>query len=258
MTARRPVCSGVAGHSSGFSLLELLLAAALAALLIMGLAQIVAAASAAGSLQRNQAQILDHARLAIGVLSRAIREAGFRPEPWNDASATAALTGDNVDGASNTSDRLAVRAWSDLNCFDNRNPDVDSEGNPLFYIRESVFDVAGAGNLTRLCRYGPSPAEMTTQVQRQGLVPGVESFQVLYGEDGDADGNVERWVPAGQWSHARRILGIRIGLLLASEDAVVEPAAAQMQVLGGTVVTPPDGKLRRAFEFAVSLRGRLP
>jgi type IV pilus assembly protein PilW len=246
------------GCRAGFSLLELLLAAALAAVLMLGLVHIVTAASAASELQRNQAQIQDHARHAIGILSRAIREAGFSPEPWSDDYPPLGLTADNLDGASVTGDRLAVRAWSDLNCFDSRNPDRDSEGNPRFYIRESVFDLSGDQNLARLCRYGPNPAEMTTQVRRQGLLTGVESFQLLYGEDADSDGNVERWVPAGQWSDSRRVLGVRIGLLLASDDAVEEPAATSVQVLDTPVTTPPDGRLRRVFEFAASLRGRLP
>ena len=258
MRPRRTHSPALARLCSGLSLLELLLAVALAALLILGLVQIVAAASAAGSLQRNQALVQEHARLAIGVLSRAVRESGFNPEPWSDAFSPVALTGESLDSASATGDRLALRTWSDLNCFDNRNPDLDEEGNPRFYIRESVFDVTNGHSLARLCRYGPSIADMTTQVGRQGFLPGVESFQVLYGEDDDGDGNVERWVKAGQWSDARRILGVRVGLLLASEDAVVPPVAAQTQVLDVTAATPPDGRLRRVFEFAASLRGRLP
>jgi len=256
--ARQPHCSGIRFFSTGLTLLELLLAMALAALLILGLAQIVAAASAAGSLQRNQAQIQDHARLAIGVLSKAIREAGYRPEPWDDDFSPMAFPSENLDGASAAGDRLVLRTWSDLNCFGNRNPSLDGEGNPRFYIRESLFDVTTAHDLARRCRYGPGPGEMTTQIRRQGLLPGVESFQVLYGEDGNGDGNIERWVTAGEWSDARRILGVRIGLLLASDDAVVEPEARQLQVLDATTTVPADGRLRGVFEFAASLRGRLP
>jgi prepilin-type N-terminal cleavage/methylation domain-containing protein len=257
MIATGRVCPILIQPNSGFSLLELLIAAALAAALIAGLVQIVAAASAAGSLQRNQAQIQDHTRFAIGVLARAIRETGYDPEPWSDAYAPVGLGSGNLDGATASGDRLAVRAWSDLNCFDNRNPDRDSDGHPRFYIRESIFDMTGDRSLARLCRYGPSAGEMTTQVQRQGMLPGVESFQVLYGEDGDADGNIERWVPAGQWSDPARILGVRVGLLLASEDAVADPAATQWQVLDVSAAGSADGRLRRAVDFAASLRGRL-
>ena len=88
----------------------------------------------------------------------------------------------------------------------------------------------------------------------------VESFQVLYGEDADLDGNIERWVAAGQWSDPQHVLGIRIGLLLASENAVADqqtiPPAEPLRILDATVTPPADGKLRRVVEFAVALRGR--
>lgn len=251
-------CGGVPRYRSGFTLLELLLATTLATVLILGLVQIVAAASAAGSLQRNQAQIQDHARFAIGILSRTIREAGFRPEPWNTAYAEEALNERTLDGVTVSGDRLVVRAWSDLNCFDSRNPDVDSAGQPRFYLRETVFDLSGDRSLTRLCRYGPGAADLTTEVKRQGLVPGVESFQTLYGEDTDRDGNIERWVTAGQWSDPQRVLGVRLGLLFASEESVVESLPQHHRVLDTFTSSAADGKLRRVFEFAVAIRSRLP
>jgi hypothetical protein len=95
-------------------------------------------------------------------------------------------------------------------------------------------------------------------VQRQGLVPGVESFQLLYGEDADQDGNIEHWVTASQWSDPQRVLGVRIGLLFASEESVVEPLTQQHRVLDTFTSSAADGKLRRVFEFAVAIRGRIP
>jgi prepilin-type N-terminal cleavage/methylation domain-containing protein len=258
MIARRDAPCADSGHGSGFTLLELLLAMALAALLILGLVQIVSATSTAGSLQSNQAQILDHARFAIAVLSEAVRQAGYRPEPWNGAYGPEALTPQTANGVTANGDRLAVRSWSDLNCFDNRNPELDSDGHPRFYLRESVFDLSRDYGLTRLCRYGPDAADLTTQIRRQGMVPGVESFQVLFGEDGDLDGNIERWVTAGQWGDPRRVLGIRIGLLFASEQAVVEPLTQEYEVLDAVATATADGKLRQVFDFTVAIRGRTP
>lgn len=246
------------GRITGFTLLELLLTLALTVLLILGLVQIVSATSTAGSLQRNQAQIQDHARFAIAVLSRAVRQAGYRPEPWNVAYGPEALTPQTANGVTATGDRLAVRSWSDLNCFDKRNPELDSEGHPRFYLRESVFDLSRDYGLTRLCRYGPNADVLTTQIQRQGMVSGVESFQVLYGEDGDRDGNVERWVTAGQWGDPERVVGVQIGLLFASEQAVVEPLTQEYEVLDAAATAAADGKLRQVFDFTVAIRGRTP
>lgn len=245
-----------ASLSRGMTLIELLVATAVAALLILGLVTIASATSAASLLQRNQAQLQDNVRYATSLVSRAVRQAGFSPEPWDDGFGREALTAASVDGGPGSSDRLAVRTWSDRNCFENRNPDLDEAGEPLFYLRESEFDLTGNKNLAHLCRYGPSPADLTTQISRQGVVAGIESFQVLYGEDADGDGDIERWVTAGAWSDPGRVLGIRIGLLAVSEDAVGEPAARDYDVLDVIESRPADGKLRHVYQFAAAIRGR--
>ena len=240
----------------GMTLIELLVATALAALLILGLVTIVSATSAASLLQRNQAEVHDNARYALDFMARSVRQAGFSPQPWDDAFSSEALTAETAEGGPGSSDRLVLRSWSDRNCFENRNPDLDPDGEPLFYIRESLFDLTGDKHLAHRCRYGPSPAELTTQIARQGLVRGIESFQVQYGEDANADGNIERWVKAGEWSDPAHILGLRIGLLAASEDNPAEPVANEYQVLDATVSRPPDGRLRRVFSIAAAIRGR--
>lgn len=242
----------------GMTLVELLLAAALSALLVLGLVQITSAASRASALQRNQAQLQEHARFASDLLSGAVREAGFRPRPWDGEHPVDALAETSQDAVSTRGDRLALRSWSDRNCFDNRNPERDADGRALFYLRESSFDLTADGHLAHQCRYGPTNADLVTQIRRQGLVPGVEAFQVLYGEDTDGDGQVERWVRAGEWGDAGRVLGLRADLLLASEEAVVEPTARDWDVLGQVVRSPADGRARRLLRVAAAIRGRLP
>jgi type IV pilus assembly protein PilW len=242
--------------ATGMTLIEVLLALALGCFLVLGLVQIVAAASSASLLQRNQAELLDRARFAIGTVGRSVRQAGYRPEPWNSTYSSEALGDGSLDGASlAVGDRLQLRGWSDRNCFDNRNPDRDVSGRPRFYLRESQFELTTEGSLAHTCRYGPGPDNLTTQIARQGLVPGVEAFEVLYGEDADADGNIDRWLRAGQWADAGSVLGLRVGLLLASDDAVAEPATATFDVLGSPLQAPADGRLRRLFDFALAIRG---
>ena len=251
----RPANHGCAARP-GMTLVELLVATAVAAVLVLGLVTIASATSAASQLQRNEAQLQDNVRYAANLLSRAVRQAGFSPAPWDEAFRREALTAESANGGPGSGDRLAVRTWSDRNCFENRNPDLDDAGQPLFYLRESVFDLTGSKNLAHECRYGPTPADLTIQIRRQGVVPGIESFQVLYGEDEDGDGAIERWVTAGAWGDPALVLGIRIGLLAVSEDAVGEPAAHDYEVLDVTESRPADGRLRRVFQFAAAIRGR--
>ena len=240
----------------GILLTELLLAVLLSAFLVIGLVQIVSAARSSFRLQENEAQVQENGRHAIATLGELISQAGFSPQPWNESFTSQALTPDTQDRVSSRSDRIALRSWSNLNCFDNRNPIEDESGEPAFFIRESVFDLNSRRDLTHTCRYGPTDAEFTTQVRRQGFIRNVESFQALYGEDRDNDGNIDRWVRGGEWSDESQILGVRLGLLLNSSDVVVEQAAQDFSVLDFQYRTRADGKLHRLFEITAAIRGR--
>ena len=243
-------------RANGMTLLELMIALGLAAMLSVGLVQIASAAASSTRLQRNQAQIQENARLAITMISRYVREAGFNPRPWDVNLPEMGWDGGSIESASINSDRLVVRSWSDRNCFDNRNPKTDPEGLPAFYIRVSSFELNSSHGLTWECRYGPSLTELVTQVRRQGLVQNVDSFQALFGEDTNQDHVVDRWVKAGHWNQATGISGVRLGLLLSSEDRVSEPVKYTFPVLDATARSRADGKLRRVFEFAAAIRSK--
>jgi type II secretory pathway pseudopilin PulG len=243
------------GYGAGLTLVELLVALALAALLLTGMVQITSAASASAQLQRNQAQVQENVRLANRALSRAIHQAGYNPQPWNPAFSLVALAETSADNVTPRGDRLVVRFWSDRNCFDNRNSEVDSAGNPRFFVRESTFDVTASRSLTHQCRYGPSLSELTTQIRRQGFINEIEAFHVLFGDDSDRSGGIDAWVKAGQWSHASNVTGVRVGLLASSEDPLLGPRDLALDVLDATVNKSAERKLYRAFEFTAAIRG---
>lgn len=228
----------------------------LTAMLLIGLVQLATAAGSATRLQDNQATLQDRARYAANLMSDSISQAGFSPEPWNRDFGQSAIGPGTADGFSANSDRLVVTSWSDRNCFDNVNPERSAEGKPLFFIRESTFDLNSSKHLARTCRYGPAATELITQVRRQGLVPGVESFQCLFGEDMDADGNVDRWVQAGQWQDERQVIGVRVALLISGPDPVVPPATKSYDVLDTRKTAPADGKLRELIGLTLAIRGR--
>jgi hypothetical protein len=238
------------------SLTELLIAMLLTAMLLLGLVHFASAAGVSRRLQDNQARLQDQARTAVRLLGDAIGEAGFDPAPWSgDYPLDDAFAG-SADDTSARSDRLVVRGWSDRNCFDNLNPVSGADGRPAFFLRESTFDLNDGGQLTRSCRYGPSATELTVQIRRQGKVPGVDGFQLLFGIDGDDDGNAERWVRAGGWAHPARVLGVRLGLLLRGADPVAERTSLDHTVLDRLITSPADGHLRLPLEFTVAVRGQ--
>lgn len=238
------------------SLLELMISLALSALLVIGLVQVASAAASSTRLQRNQAELQENARLAVTVISRFVREAGFSPEPWNPGFGLPGLPAENAGSLPGGSDRVAVTSWSDLNCFDNRNPELNALGQPKFHIRKVVFDLNSSKGLAWECLYGPSEAELVAQIRRQGLIENVDSFQALYGEDTNGDGFIDRWVQAGQWESPGQILGMKIGLLLGSADRVAERRSRSFGVLDAVIDRQADGRLRRVFEFAVAIRSR--
>jgi prepilin-type N-terminal cleavage/methylation domain-containing protein len=242
---------------AGFTLLELTIALLLSAVVLLAVVQLVSSAGAATSLQDNQATLHDRLRYAERLLGRAISEAGYAPQPWNPAFSVSAVTAETADAVTTRGDRLAVRGWSDRNCFDNLNPDRDAAGNARFYLRENRFDLNSSGQLARQCRFGPSADELVTQVRRQGLVPGVEAFQLLFGLDEDGDGSIERWARPGEWADERSILAVRAGLLLAAPGSVAGAEAAAFTILGAPVRTPADGRLREALEITRTLRSRV-
>ena len=242
---------------SGFTLLELLIALLLSTLALAAIVQFVTSAGGATQLQDNQAVLHDRVRYAERLLGRAIGEAGYSPRPWDLSLSIPAVTEETADAATSGGDRLVVQAWSDRNCFDNLNPDRDAAGNALFYLRRNRFDLNSSGQLTRQCRYGPSEDDLVTQIRRQGLVPGVEAFHLLFGLDQDGDGTVERWTPAGGWSEEHQVRAVRAGLLIAGPDAVVEAEVGSFTVLDSTVRTRADGRLREVLEMTRALRSRV-
>ena len=245
------------GQQTGLTLLELLVAAMLATLLLLGLVKLVTVAGSAARLQDNQASLHDQARYASGLLATAIHQAGYAPDPWETTTVLTAIAPGTADGGVGRSDRLVVQSWSDLNCFDNTNPVRDGDGRPRFYLRESTFDMNGSGHLARTCRYGPSRTELVSQVRRQGLVPGVESFQLLFGDDSNGDGSVDRWVRAGDWSGEAAVLAIRAGLLISGPDAVADSRPESFGLLDTIVDAGNDGRLRKTIEFTSVLRSHV-
>lgn len=240
----------------GMTLLELMVTTALTAILMTGLVHFASAAGSSNRLMENQALLQDQLRVSRRVLARVIMQAGFNPHPWDTSHSLEALGDGTANAYSGRNDRLVVREWSDRNCFDNLNPVKSTDDQPAFHIRESTFDVSTDKHLTRDCRYGPSAADLVVQIRRQGLVPGVESFQLLFGEDSDGTGNIDRWTRAQEWENKDSVAGIQVGLLLASGDAVVEPASARFTVLDETKASRADGKLRLGAEFVFAMRGK--
>ncbi len=87
------------------------------------------------------------------------------------------------------------------------------------------------------------------------MVDGIESLQILYGEDTDSDGMPDRYRKADQvaaWENAKTV---RIGLLVRTPENVDPERDTRVYGVTGTAVGPfNDNRQRRVFTATVQLR----
>lgn len=242
-------------EAGGFTLLELMIVLLLVSLVSLGVLQVTQAATGSFRLQHNLSALQENARFALQTIRAEASQAGFRHRPWQAETLIAAVEG-STDNVSSRGDLLVLQRWSDRNCYDNGNPVSDTNGRPQFYLRISSFAISASGQLSLDCRYGPGPDSLVRQVNRLGLVENVTSMQLLFAEDSDADGSADRWVRAGNWSDESSVLGVQLGLLLASPERVNPPSSGFAEVLDENIELQPDGRLRKTFEISVSIEGR--
>jgi len=115
-------------------------------------------------------------------------------------------------------------------------------GKPSLYVYESSCGIGGACGVVN------------------ELIEGVDSMQILYGEDrqgGGAnefdqdnrdgrDGFVDRYISADQVTDFRDVLAVKIGILVRSSDAALDVAnAPSFELLDQITITPPDDRRQR-------------
>lgn len=146
-------------------------------------------------------------------------------------------------------------------------------GHAALYRGEAVayYVANGAGGRRALWRARWNAAGTP---QAEELVEGIESIQLLYGQDRSAavdnpSGYIESQNVASNASlgvattvageqNWRRVGLVRVGILASSPDAAAVPqASAGLSALGVTFTTPNDSRMRAAYESTVALRNRL-
>lgn len=285
----------------GFSLLELMVAMALGLLISAAAIQLFLANQVSLNFQRGMNDVQANGRFAIDQMVHDIRVAGLSPSsaattsqgsvvglPFQavdipslpntstalnrNATATASGTG-SVPGLLSDSDQLVVQYLA-------LNDTVDCEGNAVaagrfLVARYFIRDDNGVPALA--CDGGNHDGNTLDTAVGRGygdagavLLPGVNSFQVLYGVDdrivtgaGNGAARIARYVDAATYNALAAprptILAVRIGLYLRSMDraSTSPPPAANVMVLDQTIPAanvPADGFLRRLFVTTISLR----
>jgi len=247
----------VARYSGGFSLMELLIAIFLSTVLTGGVAQLMASSTTAYGLQLGQSGLEESRQYARDVLLSHITQAGYQAEPWSSQTRLPAITAESTNNVSNKGDHLGLQRWSRYNCYGTENPVRDADNMPAFFLLKVRFSINTAKNLAIRCSYGPDASQLKIQINNFGLIENVESLQVLYAEDSDADQIADRWVTAQSWQKESGIKAVKLALLLSTRQIFEKPVSHSVALLDETFITPADGHLRKVTTLTGAIRGRI-
>lgn len=304
-------------HQRGVGVVEIMIALAISLVILLAITRAYIAGSQTQSAQTDATRLNESARYAIGILSDAIKKAGFRnvwtgtasglqevcnegkgvriiegkndPITLNPAQ-TNVLLGGTGTAIANKSDALRVRYYGDSN--PNPAPGVgdswqqvrDCQGFELspntmtvdtFYV---ALDASNEPTLFCMTTNPNNPNGITVPPKPLPLVSGVESLQILYGEETNGPTNfydrvVDHYVPwdlLTSTNNPDNILSVKISVVVRSpkdvatssrtqafnhfsSPAVTYPAATNND--NGAIFTPPvDRRLRQMFSSEVAVR----
>jgi type IV pilus assembly protein PilW len=289
----------------GVTLVELMIAIAIGLLVIV---TILAVYLSGTNVQRAQSDTVDfneNARFAFDLIEHEFMKAGFR-NTWETGSTghnfcatgatgsaflgrndpttinptTADFSGGTQVAVLNKSDVLRVRFYGESTGA--TAPVNDCQGYPVtagHLIEDTLYVAADANNNdepTLFC----NTQDLTAATAHDGTLPmvaGVESLQLLYGQDTDADGSINSYLP---WDNTvtsatagaaavDNILSIKISAVIRSANAVTTdtrtanlpmyhfgssyPSAANAD--GGAVFqAPADRRIRKIFSAESAFR----
>ena len=100
--------------------------------------------------------------------------------------------------------------------------------------------------------------------QAEELLEGIESMQILYGEDTDSDTQAERYLTANNVTTWNDVISVRLGLLVHSPDQTNAVNDTNTYVVAGTPIADTvtaithdgDRRLRYSFTSTVKMRNR--
>lgn len=281
-------------RAKGFTLIELMVALAIGLLITLVVLQAYLSGVGTQRAQTDAARAQESSRIAFDLLSHSLRQAGYknpkapgfgycdstiqRIATINDP-ATINPTAANLVGSTvtvvNNSDAVKVRYFGEglpVSPFTTDNSIRDCLGNPVAtnsQVEDTLFVATDANNNE------PTLYCYTTNDTARGNVPlvaGIESMQLLYGEDTDGDGIINRYIHGGSISAPNNIRSVKLSIIARTPGtAAVDRSARNIDHFGtdysGYVAqaadkpiftTPADGRTRRHTTTTIALRNLCP
>lgn len=254
----------------GLSLVELLVALALAMLLIAGFLQIFMSVRSTYAAIEALARVQENGRFALDVLTQHARQAGYRdpghlerPSPLLPAGAACSLSdrrfcsvdrdasllagqGGEVGDQLGFTYQPALTGSVRLNCLGNV---VGNQEVILTRLFTRMTEQAN-GQLT-----GALWCQSSGTGAGEGeLVEGVDAFQVQYGIG--SEGQVRRYARASEVGDWNQVIALRLAVLVNSQTPLPDPLdpSRQYYLLDAGPYQFTDNRLRQVFTTTVLLR----
>jgi type IV pilus assembly protein PilW len=242
-------------RQSGISAIEILIGMAVGLVLLVGMGSMVVGSRQTSRTERNLLEMQATGRIALDVLSREVRKAGFRSNrklsladafPVAAAPFTAAaavVVGVVGDSGVNVRFQGSGDTWTS-----------DCLGNAVG-ANQDIWETVWLQGGELQCRV----RNLTTNTdQTLALIPQVEAIAVTYGVDTSNDGFADVYRTSATVADWTRVASVKIELrVVSTEDALADAPQPYLEP-DGTVVTPADRRLRRNFATVVALRNLLP
>ena len=285
-------------RAKGFTLIELMVALVIGLLVTLVVLQAYLGGLGTQRAQTDAARAQESSRIAFDLLAHSLRQAGYKNpkapglgfcdstteriatinDPATISPTAATLVGSAV-AIVNNSDAVKVRYFGEglpVAPFTTDNSIRDCLGNPVApnVLAEDTFFVAADANNNN----EPTLFCYTTNDATRGNVPlvaGVESMQILYGDDNDADGIVNRYIRGGiaNVSAPNNVRSVKLSIIARTPGASAVDRSAQAIDHFGTAysgvitpnsvderifTTPSDGRTRRHTSTTIALRNLCP
>lgn len=285
----------------GLGLTELMIGITLGMLILLAIVRLYMASLDARQAESDVAQLNDSARAAFDVVGAAVRKAGYR-SPFGTTAplpvfcggaaagampgAGAALLGKNAPGTidpanptlggstltlASGSDVLRVRYFGSTTADEAAVRDCLGNAVATGALVEDTFYVANdPANGNQPALFCHSMVVNATPPLTAGtaapLAAGVETLQLLYGEDTDGDGVVNRYLPwASGTTIADNLLSVRVALVVRASSQGNAAKTSNFALFGPDYATSSNadvaadfhatsGHLRKMFDAEIALR----
>lgn len=244
----------------GFSLVELMIAAAIGLLLVAVIGNVYLAGRQSFRDQDEASRLQESGRFVLDIVSRALHDVGRTDfGPANTAGVPPVYLPGNADfpvipagavalNATDGPDTITVRYLSgtagERDCLGNNTG--GAVGAPVLVAQTLALN---GTDLRCTVTVGAGAA------QTQPLASDIEDFQIMLGIDNNNDGFVDEYA-APTAANAAISRSVSICILARTADGMA-PAAQQYVDCNGAVVNAGDRRIRRAFTTVIGLRNRL-